>query len=448
MIDSVEHQGYFLYDTTIADERRCDNVWPSMIDVLQLSDDRWFIIFATRGFLGVDDGFRGNDNDRSLLYQLRANRPDGPVIKEGCIQRYREDWDPLEIGKSCLMQHCPTGSFGLPKRAGSPVAALPHENVFVTTWYCEPRARGADAEHVPSAVWDRALYRAAFHIGWMQFRLADDGNDIDILQPPQPMRQRGFEHGDVFCDMVPPCYMNKWYVRPAAYNAEQSEWVQVPHFQYGLAAIRWQFNAQSGLYEWVQTGPLLTNPSARSHGEPFIYMESTVVRHRDRWLVAARTHSRDRQVHGVAWFQMDDLFGRWPEPIMPGAPVSKSQCALFHCADDKLRLFTSDATVSPYRQDRNPLYAWEIDVDRGCCAGARTTIFDAEAADLRVRPETQMRVDAPNLLPAIDPHEQLITYRVRLRRRTEPRTRLVAAERDRSAIYFAKIRYKRVGPDV
>src|ERR1051326_4451525 len=101
MIQQITHDGFFVADSTVAGETRADGAYPHMGDALPLCKDRWLILYSTRGFLGVDQGFRGGDNDRSIVYQLRRDGPKGTVIKEGILERYREDWDaPLFAAKS------------------------------------------------------------------------------------------------------------------------------------------------------------------------------------------------------------------------------------------------------------------------------------------------------------------------------------------------------------
>jgi hypothetical protein len=452
MITSIHPAGMFIPECSISGETRADGAWPAMGDAIQLSAERWLVVYSTRGFLGVDQGYRGSDNDRSIIYQLRQGSPLGPVLKEGVFARYGEEPNPFGDPIACLRQHCHTGAFGVPKGALVRGECAAHENVFAASWYRLVWAKGTGPEDVPPAEYYQRLLDHAFWVEWVQFRLADDERDIEILQPPRRLRQKGYEHGEAFCSAEPRCRMNKWFVKPAAYNDDMSEWVQVPHFARGIAAIRFKFNASTGLYEWVQTGPMLvTGPQEggldenAGHGRQLT--ETSVVRHKDSWIVCARSAERlSKTVPGVAWLRTDDLFKPLPEPVYPGAPLSKSPCAAFRCPDGVLRLFTNDQTLSPYRDDRNPLYCWDISPDDGFKATNTRVVFDAIEAGIPVREQSWVRLDMPNLLPHAGGSEQLVTFRVKLRERKAPHTRLTDEEKRRSGLYHAHIRYEQDYP--
>src|ERR1051325_9680951 len=295
MIVDIQPQGLFIPECGIAGETRKDGAWPAMADALQLSKDRWLILYSTRGFLGVDDGFRGSDNDRSIAYQVRKEGPLGPILKEDILACYREDWDVLGDGRRNHEQHCHSGGFGVPKGALINGKRVPHENVFVASWYRSPRARGNGLADLPTQEYERQIYEAAYSTEWVQFQLRDDGNDIELLQPRQQMRQKGFESGRAFCSIEPLCPMNKWYVKPAPFSDDLSEWAQVPHFRDGIAAIRLKFNPATGLYEWVQTGPMFVtsgNDESPSRKRVAQLTETSLLRFRDSWIILTRGAER------------------------------------------------------------------------------------------------------------------------------------------------------------
>jgi hypothetical protein len=398
----------------------------------------------------VDEGFRGSDNDRSIFCQVREGSPAGPVLTEKLLKRYREDWDVLGDGRRHLMQHCHAGPFGVPKGALIGGRRVPHENVFAAAWYRSPRGLGepgyTDGSNLVDEAYEKRLYENAFFVEWVQFRLNDAENDIEILQPPCQLRQVGYEEGDRFCAAEEGGKMNRWYVPPAPYADDCSEWVQVPHFQHGIAAVRFACNGSTGRYEWVQTGPLLRTgeQTGLAAGAGRLQLtETSTVRYKDRWLILARSAERmSKTVRGVAWLCTDDLFKPLPDPVFPGEPLSKSPCSAFICADGVLRLFTNDPASSPYGDDRNPLYVWDVDPDNGFRVSNRRTVFDAVAAGLKAREESWPRVDMPNLLPHAGGDKQWLTFRVRLRRRKYPFTRLVDEEKRRAGCYAAVIKYE------
>src|SRR6185295_4084525 len=129
---SIEPLGPVLTDCTLPGERRADDVVPAHPNGLQVSRDRWLIVYGTRGFRGVDD-------DRSTVYQLRKDGPLGPVIREGFLCRTRDDWDPQEQGKAFSRQAGHAVAFGVPKGATIDGKAAPNANVFVAKWYVHAR---------------------------------------------------------------------------------------------------------------------------------------------------------------------------------------------------------------------------------------------------------------------------------------------------------------------
>jgi hypothetical protein len=326
---------------------------------------------------------------------------------------------------------------------------VPHENLFVARWYCAPRLKGADREHVPEPAQEQEVYDKAFGVYWVQFRLNDAGDGIDIVQPPAMMRQVGYEDGPQYCELEPTQRKNTWYVPPAPYNEEMSQWVCVPHFTRGIAAVLYSYNAGAGRYEWVRTGPLLaTAPQCCFVGGPGrLFTETSTLRHRDSWIVLARTgEAASPNAPGVAWFRTDDLFAPLPEPVYPGAPASKSPGAAIRCPDGVIRLFTNDPTASPYGNDRDPLYCWDIDPDGGFRPSHCRVVFDATAAGLPVRDLSRTRVDMPNLWPHAGGREQLLVCRARLRCRKYPFTRITDEEKARSGVYGVRIAYDQEYP--
>ena len=450
-IEQITQEGFFIAECTVAGETRADGAYPHMADALQLSKDRWLVLYGTRGFLGVDQGFRGGDNDRSILYQLRKDSPVGPVVKEQVLAPYREDWDAVGDGGRYLKQHASVGGFGVPKGAIFRGGRVPHENVFVATWYCCARAKGTGVDDLPSAEFEEELFEKVFGIEWAQFRLNDSGTDIEMLQPPCMMRQKGYEQGGLFCSIEPRCAMNKWYVTPAPYTEDHSEWVQVPHFTRGIAAIRFMFNPSTRLYEWVQTGPLFETGYQSglrpSEGIPYRLTETCVLRHHDSWVVAARSaEPGSKNVPGTAWIRTDDLFKPLPKPVFPGRPVSNAPTGVFRCPDGVVRIFTGDRTLSPYGNERDPLYCWDVDLDNGYRIFNSRVVFDATEAGMLVRAESATRVDMPNLFPHAGGREQWLGYRARVRRKKHPTTRITDEEKRRSGLYLGRVLYSQTQP--
>src|SRR5262245_9361738 len=87
----IESLGELLREPNLPGEKRADDVVPGQTTGMRLSKDRWLILCNTRSFRGVDD-------QRSVIYQLRKGAPDGPVLKEGFLAQSINDWDPLKDG--------------------------------------------------------------------------------------------------------------------------------------------------------------------------------------------------------------------------------------------------------------------------------------------------------------------------------------------------------------
>ena len=63
------------------------------ISEIQLSRDRFMLCYATRGW-------RGTDEDRSIIYQIRKDGFDGPVIREAGVCFTTDTWRPDDGGGS------------------------------------------------------------------------------------------------------------------------------------------------------------------------------------------------------------------------------------------------------------------------------------------------------------------------------------------------------------
>src|SRR5262245_48605093 len=109
-IVKIEHLGQLLREPDLPGERRADDFVPGQTTGLRLSRERWLVLCNTRGFRGVDD-------ERSIIYQLRKDAPDGPVVKEGFLSKSVNDWDPLGDGRKCVRQHGHIVGFGVPRGA-------------------------------------------------------------------------------------------------------------------------------------------------------------------------------------------------------------------------------------------------------------------------------------------------------------------------------------------
>jgi hypothetical protein len=437
-IESIEHLGPFIRECTLPGETRKDDVVPRHANAIQVSKRRWLVVYSTHGFRGVDD-------ERSIIYQLRGEAPNGPLLKEGFLARADPDWNPEGVppppeGKTYFKQHGHMVAFGVPRGAVFDGKPLPQANVFAAKWRVLGRPLDRKRDYLEKTPLDSLLMKRTQAVEWVQFRLNDREDDIEILQPVRILRQKGFERGDAFTS-APVGWMNQSFCPPVPFNREASEWVDCNHFDGGrLAVLKYRFNPQTRLYEWVETGPLLGDAN-----KPL--MEASLVRLPGAWLVAART-----SVGKVAWVRTANPFASWPEPLLGKEPAAAAPLTAFACPDGTVRLFTGDRAVSPQKYDRDPLYCWDVQVDKEVSVSLRQTLFDSEQTKLPIRRAVRAKIDFCELFPY---HErtQLIVHGVSTRAYNHPYAGtnippVNAEEKAVSGIYCAKILYRNELPSL
>src|SRR4051812_47763145 len=86
-IAAIKPGGMFIKEASLDGEMRKNDVVPRHAVCLQLAKTRWLIVYTTHGYRVVDD-------ERSVLYQIRKDAPDGDVIKEGFLGKAIHDWRP------------------------------------------------------------------------------------------------------------------------------------------------------------------------------------------------------------------------------------------------------------------------------------------------------------------------------------------------------------------
>ena len=328
MIERIEHLGKLIHECPLEGEGRDHAIFPAHANGLRVSRDRWFIPYATRGF-------RFTDDDRSIVYQLRAGAPGGPVIREGMLSRSVDDWDPFNEGAAYTRQHGHPVAFGMPKGVLISGAPAPNANVFAVKWRViaveNDRRNGVSRPRRA----DGSIGQRTQAVEWLQFRLNDAEDGIEVLQPRRTLRQKGYEEGDAFCERTVR-FMNQTFVQAVPFNDDCTEWADVNHFDdLRLAPLRYHFNADTGLYEWAETGPLMGGP-----GCPVF--EASLLRLCDGWVVAARRCGEG----GPAWARTEDLFGGAPPFLFAETPVTNAPLTAYMCPDGVVRLFSGDPKAS------------------------------------------------------------------------------------------------------
>jgi len=433
---AIDHRGVYVDACTVTGETRADRVVPAHPNGIQLSARRWLTIYATRGF-------RGGDDDRSTVYQIRDGSPAGNVIREGLLAPTRNDWDPLGNGSVRVKQCGHPVAFGVPKGACIRGRPVPNANVFVVKWRTSSRILDPATNRLLH--WDETPgERGYIAVEWIQFRLNRTEDDIDILQPTQPLRQNGYAGSNAFCRHEQFAAMNQSFVQPVPHNADASEWVVVEHFdQSRLVPVKFAFNTGSGLYEWTETGPVLNSADKTK-----LYEASTLV-FKDSWLVAGRTQWGDRR---LAWLRTDDLFAAAAPPPFTMADSIRTDAphTVYNCPDNVVRVFTGDSSVSPYGQARCPLYCWDVDPDAEFAADTPKVVFDSVAAGLPFALEDHPTLDMCKLLPHTGGSVGYLVHRVRDCCHDHPgrvtANTLTENARAATAVYWAEVRYDQEYP--
>jgi hypothetical protein len=439
-IISIENKGMLFPECTLPGETRADDVAPGQAVCAQAARNRWILIYQTRSWRGVDD-------ERSIIYQIRKDAPDGPMLKEGFISRSINDWDPLHDGSKVIRQHGHPVICGVPQGALIDGKPARNANLFVIRW----RVVGINYDPVKKQlIRDKGVLMAKTQgVEWAQVRLNDEENDLVIVQPSQPFRQKGFETGPAICS-AQIGWMNQAFVPPVPFNRDCTQWANVDHFDEGrIAAIKLTFNPGKGLYEWTETGPLTGNKKEA-------LSEASLARAGDRWVVAARSGGHVEggpPAHfsgGISWAQTADPFKEMPTPLSQPQPATNAPITAFTCADGVLRTFTGDLNASPYHYGRNPLYGWDVTVKPdGFSFTNRQEIFDTFKAGLKFRKAVSPRIDFALLFP---PHgkTQILNYRVAPRAYNFPYANrngipaLKADEKPFCGIYYSVITYREV----
>ena len=399
---SIAYQGMFIGDTTIAGEQKKDGLQPSHPYCWQLSRDRWFWLYQTRGFEGIDA-------EHSVLYQLRRDAPDGPVMTEGRLAQFRNDWDPLNDGSRHWKIHGHPKVFGVPRGAraadGRPFT---NDNIFAAAWYVRGRAVAEGKLLDPKA--DKVL-TAMQHLDWVHFRLNDRSDDIELLGSPVRLRQRGFEEGDAFCSAFPGrVRMNHWQHPAMPMDAAHTRWLDTPHFDGdGVAAIEYRFNAATRRYEWVRTGAVVrSDPNIKGR-----FFEGSVNRLGEEWILCIRNRGHilpGRRGECTAWFKTTRPFDDWGSVTYAETPSTYGPRTAWLMADGVLRIFSGDMAASPYRQGqsgkRDPLFCWDVNPKDFSVSTPRTILDGRKTLGMELP-----MIGFAKLSPVHD-NRQILTFRV------------------------------------
>lgn len=434
VLPGLEHKGILVEGCQTRGERRADGVAPAHPNGIQLSRDVFLLLISTLDFRGVDDS-------RGIVGQLRGGGFDGPVLREILLARCESDWDLFGDGELYIRQVGHPSAFGVPKEALVGVGQPVHANLFVLLWRCSARKVTPDG----ILCWNSEpveVRMASQHVCWRQFRLSDAGDDLEFLTEPQPLRLRGGGNCGPHRSL-PGRSLNQTFVQPVPYTPSADQWIVCNHFidSSTLAVLRFAFNSVTRLYEWVEV--------SKEFGEG--YFEASVLPWKSDWIVVARSLTgEDRAVAAPplpGWARVNDLFAEdivlrdVPEPGSFRAPI-----AAYACPDGAVRWISGNKSRSPQGLGRNPLYLFEADVENGFQTKSVQMIFDAVAERLPIQPNPI--VDMGKLLPHAGGCEQILVHRVRTvaLRKAEadmdgPAKILQPGDFLSTAIYHAKLDY-------
>jgi len=402
MTQTTPHFGGSLVDkSTLAGQTRREGVYPGHGDAFRVGRDRWLILYSNRGFMG-------DDNYKSLIYQLRRDRIDGDLVKEGIFEasrRFRVAGDESDYST----QLGAPGVFGVPKGVTRPGLATA-ANLFVAKYYVRYNRLRYDADNRPrlSANMGAAaipnLPDRDVGMCWAQFRLNEREDDIEMIQPPTALVQKGFEASDDSCELGSGVHVaNHGFSRPFLIEPDRPFWCDVHCFggaRGGIAPVGFEFNAATSRYDWVRVGTPLRDPDY-GIGEP------SMVPYKGRFILAARTGEKGclkpgwRMKKGtIAWAMLDDPFDYAPlEFTYPedGRDLRAAPMSLARTADGVIRLFSNDHYNAPYPEtSRNPLYIWRIDPEDSFRRSDRQVVFDGVALGLPGLPEASFVHLAPH----------------------------------------------------
>jgi hypothetical protein len=447
LILSIEHNGVLVDACGLSGEQKQANIFPAHPSGMQLSRNRWLLLIATRGV-------RQHDDDHSIVYQLRADTPDGTLLREGFLQQTCSDWDPFQDGSSyvCLLRHAM--GFGIPK--GALIKGKPAQNAnrFAAIW-CRSAAGVLDSA-TGLYTYNPELERKTLEVVWCQFRLNDTDDDIEILRKPEKMRQNGYASGTAFCHAEQAGFMIANLVPPVPFNDNCCEWISAMHSGIGIMVVKFRYDDRTGIYEWVETGP------ARLGNEQFALSEPTLARGDDAWIIGVRVRyinpqqvpdwagDRARDRGHTGWIKVEDPFREMPFPKIVEDPHREAPMTIYRCADGVIRLFSGDLKKSPYGQRRDPIYCWDVNTDDFSVSNRRVVFDSVKAGVFPDDPKLPRCTSFACVFPHGGGAAQTVAHRVMCYRylpEMDPGNPPISPEQMLAhGIYYASIRYQNEYP--
>jgi hypothetical protein len=353
------------------------------------------------------------------------------VLKEGVIEKARSGWDPLGVGHNFRKINAVVKVFGVPKGAMRNGQPLPTANHFVAKWYIRPcleiNGRLVNLWEAASTVNPAELGIYAYCLEWMQFRLNEAEDDIEIISPARQLRQQGYDQGNDISSLGACNGMHHGF-GDAVPNDSFSEWVEVCQFEKKLAAIRYAFDPATGLYEWVETGNAQEVPGRH-------LAEASLNRIDNAWVISTRAYDAPWTV----WYRTSDPFETFGDRT--DVKSAYAPRISFVCADGVLRLFGNE--TSPHGlHARNPLYCFDVD-PKTFEYSNRRVVMDAHKEQLPFRTPF---LDHAMLYPHPGGRKQIVSFRAINRTQTVGVSN-TPDELEKSGVHYSELVYDKDYPN-
>lgn len=394
---TFEPIGPLIQSSQFPGERRSDNVSPHAASGCQIANDRWILLFYTRGYRVVDE-------ERSVLYQIREGKPDGKVLREGMLAPSDAFGSPNQI-----LIHGHAVVWGVPMGAQADGQPLPNANHFCAKWYTK------EVTVTPGNV------RAKVHgmwVEWMQFKYDPECEDIRIVQP---ITKANCGHtplaGPVRLDPKGMTWVDLCSAHAPGANLEV---VKAASIQ----PVKYAWDSETGRYRITDKG------SAWETGVPVF--EGTMARAGKGWVSIARV----RGGKGLVATHSDDPFSCAGNPRHLGqGTVGSMQKMVFRCADGKLRVFSGVG-------GRSVAWSWELD-PKILSLSNQTLVWNADKLDVPYEAGSGRVIDVYTLLPHAGGREQYLLYGFSPKALDYPYTGKLVGEsaKDAAGVYYAKLIY-------
>ena len=192
---TLDYRGKLVHRFRTAGEAGTDGVFPRHVGGLQLSRDR-FLLLLTSG------GWRGSDDNRGTLYQIRAGGYDGELLREGVLRATTDDWHARTDGRVYSRQTISPLGFGVPAGALIDGQVPAHAGLFTFMWTRVARPLDPDTGWLALETIEEGRNRldATALVEWTQLRFDPATDAFAPVVAMQPLRQKGYGLGYTCCE--------------------------------------------------------------------------------------------------------------------------------------------------------------------------------------------------------------------------------------------------------